>query len=279
MLEYITKKGKKLKKFQGKSSLLKKNKSVEYAKEVKPVADPSTKRYSFHDEWNWFYLPYKTIKGKEYYSLGHGGYIKAVNVDSINDNYLYTNEIKATTIANSPTTKVAPLYDTKNNKIKKTLEIGKKIILDKQSESTDFTEMGDGYDGLTTYYRIKGTNNFIEKSFLKLGSKALLPTFSNFMHVAAKKDTHDYTAQGELFTPDDVEYNQHIKKGTDLVVTAATYVWIKSESKTELLYKLAPTSDFSAIYNQPKGYIKAKDFKYVAGKKLQPLNTFSEINQ
>ena len=46
---------------------------------------------------NWYYLPYKKIKGKEYYNIDHGGYIKAVNVDSINGNKSFTNYATVTT--------------------------------------------------------------------------------------------------------------------------------------------------------------------------------------
>ena len=40
---------------------------------------------------NWFYLPHKTIKGKQYYNIGHGVYIKAVNVRSIDGYILCVN--------------------------------------------------------------------------------------------------------------------------------------------------------------------------------------------
>lgn len=36
------------------------------------------------------YLQYKVIKGKEYYCVGYGGYIKVINVDKINQEYLVT---------------------------------------------------------------------------------------------------------------------------------------------------------------------------------------------
>ena len=96
------KKGRKKYSYLKTNGLLKKGASVRYAGKIKALSDPDTKRYSFNDkDMNWYYLPYKTIKGKQYYNIGHGGYIKAVNVDSINGNKLFTN-YATVTIASSP---------------------------------------------------------------------------------------------------------------------------------------------------------------------------------
>ena len=79
------KKGKKKYSYLKTNGLLKKGALVRYVGKIKALSDPDTKRYSFNDkDMNWYYLPYKTIKGKQYYNIGHGGYIKAINVDSIN---------------------------------------------------------------------------------------------------------------------------------------------------------------------------------------------------
>ena len=86
------KKGKKKYSYLKTNELLKKGASVRYVGKIKALSDPDTKRYSFNDkDMNWYYLPYKTIKGKQYYNIGHGGCIKVINVESINGNKLFTN--------------------------------------------------------------------------------------------------------------------------------------------------------------------------------------------
>ena len=83
------KKGKKVYSYFRTNGLLQKGSSIQYAGKVQTTTDAMAERYSFHDiNWNWFYLPYVTIKGKEYYNIGHGGYIKVINVAKINGNDL-----------------------------------------------------------------------------------------------------------------------------------------------------------------------------------------------
>ena len=96
------KKGKKKYSYLKTNGLLKKGASVRYVGKIKALSDPDTKRYSFNNyDMNWFYLPYKTIKGKQYYNIGHGGYIKAVNVRSI-DGYILCVNYDTVRIASIP---------------------------------------------------------------------------------------------------------------------------------------------------------------------------------
>ncbi|WEV44194.1 SLAP domain-containing protein [Lactobacillus sp. ESL0684] len=260
------KKGKKLKKFQGKSSLLKKNKSVEYAKEVKPITDPSAKRYSFHDdEWNWFYLPYKTIKGKEYYSLGHGGYIKAVNVDKVNGNFLYINEVNATTETFGGFLKIK-LYDSHGKQINKYLKSGKKIILDRKANIDDFDEMIDYSNGSEYFYRIKEKDEFISFKNVKLKLRQPLHLFSNYAHVLFKNDSYVYTEKGVRF---DSNLNKpRFKKNSEVIATQVKDIRIKEENKVEQCYQL----EQSYTSGEGIGFVKVSDTRLIGGRDILSSN-------
>ncbi|MDF7638457.1 hypothetical protein PT285_03280 [Lactobacillus sp. ESL0791] len=112
--------------------LLKQKKTIKVTRKISPITDPKTKHYSFHDDvWNWFYLPYKTINGQEYYSIGHGGYIKAVNVNTVNKQELLTNQVTIKLTKKMFDKKnMINIYDATSDQTKpKHFKLGQKVIL------------------------------------------------------------------------------------------------------------------------------------------------------
>ncbi|RMC50778.1 hypothetical protein F5ESL0225_04075 [Lactobacillus sp. ESL0225] len=80
------KKGRRLKKYCGSwsNTHLRKGTNVQYSGTVQPIEKDSKQYYLLNDDnYNQSWLPYKKIKGKYYYSIGHGGYINAANVNEI----------------------------------------------------------------------------------------------------------------------------------------------------------------------------------------------------
>ncbi|WEV71147.1 hypothetical protein OZY43_01535 [Lactobacillus sp. ESL0785] len=286
--------GQKLWSYLGKSSLIT-AKSIKIAKQVASVTDPATKRYSFHDQnWDWFYLPYKLIKGNVFYSIGHGGYIKAANVTKINGQELLANQAAIKLTKNMFDDKKADtilVYDAdQGKKVARHFTPGQKVTVDASVDGED-----EGYqidEGYSIMYRIKGSNQFLTEDFddgdvlTAVYSKkdlALLPC-SKYMKIQLTKDTDFYTYRGEPATESVVPNSNLIivpdntpnsvvqvitdKKGTTEYATKAVYLNLPGQAKPELFYQVN-----SALRDGSHGLIKAADTKYMYGIKLTPINT------
>lgn len=261
------KKGQKRYSYLGCNGLLKNGSEVKYAGTVEAINNPDVKRYSFHDnDWNWLYLPYKIIKGKEYFSIGHGGYIKAVNVGAINGQPLYTDGITTTTKAWSSQTNV-PVYDNQGNKTSKKLKIGQKVALDRQANIFDLTEKGDGYNGGTNFYRLKGSNDFINRNNVK-NVKHFLPEYTNYTRVLFVNDAYLYNTKGEKIIEKDNKPLYH--KGDGVTVTSMVNITDKVTGETVPFYRLADQYLNIDQKRSNECYIKASDTKIMWGKQLEP---------
>lgn len=252
------KKGKKVYSYLRANGLLQKGSSIQYAGKVQTTTDAMAERYSFHDiNWNWFYLPYVTIKGKEYYNIGHGGYIKVVNVAKINGNDLYTNEASVTTKLWSTQTKI-PLYDNQGKQLDKYLSGGQKIVLDKETNSEEFgPKRINTPPAIQKLYRIRGTDEFIGNVYIKTTPRQLLPFYSVFTQVYAVNDAKYYDKDGKAFT------GTLLRKGTSVSVSTAIKIINPDSKKEELYYQQA---------DNPRCFFKASDIKYLAGPKLSEPN-------
>lgn len=252
------KKGKKVYSYLRANGLLQKGSSIQYAGKVQTTTDAMAERYSFHDiNWNWFYLPYVTIKGKEYYNIGHGGYIKVVNVAKINGNDLYTNEASVTTKLWSTQTKI-PLYDNQGKQLDKYLSGGQKIVLDKETNSEEFgPKRINTPPAIQKLYRIKGTDEFIGNVYIKTTPRQLLPFYSVFTQVYAVNDAKYYDKDGKAFT------GTLLQKGPSVSVSTAIKIINSDSKKEELYYQQA---------DNPRCFFKASDIKYLAGPKLSEPN-------
>ncbi|WEV41033.1 SLAP domain-containing protein [Lactobacillus sp. ESL0681] len=276
------KKGQKLWYYQGSSALISSKKTVKAAKKIKSITDPYSKQYSFHDnEWNWFYLPYKVIKGQEYYSIGHGGYIKAANVDTVNKQELMTNRvtIKLTKkmLDEKNTIKV---YDaTSDQKQPVHFKLGQKVTFDAQVDGNN--DWGTFRTDSGTYYllRIKGTDKYFVEEYDEDGdsltptytTKNLLP-YAKYEQVAVIANTPLYNENGELAK----EHTNHgqrkvtLKKGNSTYgVTKELYLRLPGQSKAELFYQFQDGWATWDAYN----LVKAADVKYAYGPRLQIVNT------
>lgn len=246
------KKGQKLYSYQRSNGLLKKGATVSYVDKPQTIADPDTVRYSFHDDdWNWFYLPYKTIKGQEYYSIGHGGYVKAANVDKINGNSLYTNS--EAIVTKKWSLESVLLYDGHGNLLSKRLQAGQKLILDRKSTINEFgKELSHIPPVVRNMYRIKGTDEFIRDCDIKTTIRHELPFYSVYTQVYLLKDAPYYDKDGK-------ELSHALPKGTDVSIAKAFKITNVKEKNEELFYQLG---------NNPRCFVKASDVKYLAGPKL-----------
>ncbi len=166
------KNGKRLKKYQGSKSntLIRKGTAVNYVGKINemPNTDKDMPKFYYFNNYiqresdKMLWVSYKTIKGKQYYNIGSGGYIKAANIGYINGKELFTAE--ATVTLGTPDYGRRSEYYVWNSKGQFTHEVfpyrkGQKIIVDRVTIGED----GDG----EMIYRVKGTDKYIAQSDLK----------------------------------------------------------------------------------------------------------------
>ena len=251
------KKGQKKYSYLKSNGLLKKGSTVQYASKIKSVANVTTKRYSFHDDdWNWFYLPYKTIKGKEYYSIGHGGYIKAINVDKINGNDLYTNEVTVTAqiwMIN----KTVPLYDNHGKLPQKySLKNGKKVVVDQMAAVDDFGRDLQTPPVVRNLYRIKGTSEFICDNTIKSPVRQKLPLYSVYTQACFVKSAPYYDENAKV-------EKRSSQKGEMVRLSKAVKIINANTHKEELFYE---------VIGGKGHFVKATDVKYLTGPLLPKID-------
>ena len=271
------KKGKKKYSYLKTNGLLKKGALVRYVGKIKALSDPDTKRYSFNDkDMNWYYLPYKTIKGKQYYNIGHGGYIKAINVDSINGNKLFTN-YATVTIASSPFSSdkdftKANLVNNKGEFTDKYVKKGTKLVVDRRSNREELagTTKIDMLDNgvVLEVFRIKNNKKlFVLRDDLKTQPRQQLIPYTNIMHIKFVSDAYLYNTKGEF--ADRIKF----RLGDNTSVTGLRYIWIPADKKAELFYEVLNSPARSEECN----FVKVSTAKYLFGKHLKPSNTAADV--
>ncbi|MCO6528277.1 MAG: SLAP domain-containing protein [Lactobacillus sp.] len=273
--------GQKLYSYQGSNGLLKKGATVKYADQVKAITNPDTKRYSFHKEnfQDWFYLPYKTIKGQEYYSIGHGGYIKAANVQEIDSYSLYTNyaTVRLAKITESGVGRSnnARIINSQGNFTNKYIKKDSKIVIDRTSDrvslagSMDILGLSNSY---MEVFRLKNNKQqFVLRADIKKSSiprQVILP-YSNFTSVRIIRKSPIYNIHG---IQDSDSAFPTIAEGHETDVKSLRYIWVPSLNKAELFY------EGTEFYKDAEfKYIKASDVEYLFGKHLTPVNTATDV--
>ena len=223
------------------------------------------------DNYNQSWLPYKEIKGRCYYNIGAGGYIKAVNVSQIAGKSLYTSEA---------TVKI------KYYKDRKPYSIGtgkdKTIIKNNKIFKVDrITAVSDDPENVTSY-RISGTTDaFLSVRAVKEKVRQKLKIYTAFTHVKFLQPAKTYNIHGTLrnissdhstFLKDDIYPVENL-----------IYLWVPSENKAELFYLLKYSWEpfnarsfanyYSPSYGDGLVYVKASDTMYFTGPYLKPRNT------
>ena len=275
------KNGKRLRSYRGskKNTNLYKWHSIKYTGTLQPITNDSKQYYCLNDDnYSQFWLPYQTIKGVQYYNIGAGGYIKAANVDQIDGKPVYTADANITVKthwANNPTKVVET---TTGEKIK----VGKKITVDR------VTSMYDG-NSRSRLYRIKGTtNDFISDVYVKVLPRQQLKIYTENSCVIFANNADAYNIQGEKQANKTQNIGTAFIKGDAIPVNELLYIWVPSENKAELFYRIEDSSNGTDQYgndlfletkdSQPSlYYVKASDVKYLSGPRLtKPENTPEE---
>ncbi|MDF7638069.1 SLAP domain-containing protein [Lactobacillus sp. ESL0791] len=277
------KKGQKLSSYQRSNGLLKKGKTVKYAAKAQAIIDPSTQRYSFHDdEWNWFYLPYKTIKGKEYYSIGNGGYIKAANVDSVDNNELFINQVTAT-VKDKFKGKLTVLNNDERA-INSDIKIGNKFIINREIDPSDLLTRSDGD---TSLYGIKSnTDSYIPSYEVKIKRRHPLLPYSNCMKLLITNPTNYYTEDGTVFTREVDPSKEAIigdaskekftttpalAKGNQIAADKEVYIYVPEDQKKEKFYEVY--NNAKTLNDNTTLFVKVADTKYIYGLQIKNIDS------
>ncbi|MDE7056988.1 MAG: serine protease, partial [Lactobacillus sp.] len=130
-------------------------------------------------------------------------------------------------------------------------------------------------------YRVKGTNHYVYRKDLKTRVNQRLEDLSGVTHIRFNSDTKIYTGNGELKTKTpNTSTRIDFNKGQSAEVDRLLYLWVPSENKAELFYRLKSDyiqtgSTYSASDNS--GFVKASDVDYDYGPQMiDPENTASE---
>ncbi|GFP00171.1 SLAP domain-containing protein [Lactobacillus helveticus] len=161
------KNGKRLKKYQGSKSntLIRKGTAANYVGKLNemPNTDKNLPKFYYFntgiqrtaDKIIW--PSYRTVKGKQYYNIGNGGYIKASNIKFINGKLLYASEA---TITMGKSLHKNGKYLVHNSEGKLT---NKRISLKEGQKITVDRMLMNG----RSCWRMKGTNDYLWGSEIK----------------------------------------------------------------------------------------------------------------
>lgn len=152
---------KRLSTYQGSraNTLIRKGTAVNYVGKLNemPNTDKNMPKFYYFNKaiqrlsYKMLWPTYRTIKGKQYYNIGDGGYIKAINIGYINGVLLRASEVTVT-IGKAWSDDGKYYARTSKGKVTKTVlpfKEGQKIIVDRKLISG------------RTFWRIKGSNKYI----------------------------------------------------------------------------------------------------------------------
>ena len=213
--------GQRLKNFHGNKKLYWGH-SIKYVGKTQPIDIDSKKYYLLNDDnYHQSWLPYRTIKGNQYYSLGKGGYVKAANVGQIDNQPLYISMATVALKSFSGLKEISAINSSqkfKNNQ---------KVTIDR------ITKIYSG-NQLFPYYRLKGTNTFINKgNIINLPRQKFL-TYTKSTHVITLGNTDVYNIEGKQRNLNTNPFS----KGDNIPVSELLYIWLPDKGKAELFYRL-----------------------------------------
>ncbi|WP_289761737.1 SLAP domain-containing protein [Lactobacillus intestinalis] len=222
------------------------------------------------------FASYKNIKGKAYFQIGKNAYVRVVNVGQVNGHPLYAKYMNVTVSPkNLPQKRGQYVYDSDNNIIKGVyFKPNQKLTIDGQKYVINGNHVN-------IIYRVKGTNHYVYRKDLKTRVNQRLEDLSGVTHIRFNSDTKIYTGNGELKTKTpNTSTRIDFNKGQSAEVDRLLYLWVPSENKAELFYRLKSSyiqtgSTYSSSDNA--GFVKASDVDYDYGPQMvDPENTVSE---
>lgn len=262
-------KGKRLSTFKGKRAYYKAKQTL---KANLVTTDDSD--YYTYQKGKKIYLKVYTIKGKKYLNVG-GGYININNIGYIDNMPFYVDQDVRIQV-----TKTTHTVDQNGNTNDQVIKKGTTLTADGLGEIPGGGWIDSGVP--VEYYRIKGTNNFIESDYAKLLSpvqtdKDFTDLFPNKVQVNGKQ-TSLYTVNGKNAFPNETTFSY-----SSFNVDSAMYIYLPDEKKTELLYHITDASfnlyntetkkDSNGMTNPGNLFIKASALDLTSGSAPKAINT------
>ncbi|RVU69941.1 MULTISPECIES: SLAP domain-containing protein [Lactobacillus] len=214
------------------------------------------------------YLPYKTIKGKQYYQIGKNQYINAMNVGKIAGDEVTVNQPVTLKISKNSAIYAFSAGDAKKTKVK-AYKKGQKVTVDYIVSDYYFGESEEN-----GYYHIKGKGNeFIYGGNIKT---RLQLRYYDWSEYETMRTSATVKAKQELTV---YNLNRHkssttIASGTEFNVDQLRCIYLPSENKAELFYHLTDRSINKTDVGN--GFVKASDVTYLKNAKLKAVNTAAE---
>lgn len=233
------------------------------------------KKYYFKDSLgNEKLAPYKIIKGKAYFQVGKNAYIRVVNVSNIGNYNLYATNVSVTVSSKYASRNGQPAYDSNGRFIKNTyFKSNSKLTLDAEKYIT----VGNS---VVTFYRVKGTDKFVSEQNIS-SVRQRLTYLEDTTNVLTNRATKLYTANGKVKTKEAHTTTMvDLHKNYPLNVDESVYLWVPSENKAELFYRVnSAWRQTGDDYTQSDlaGYVKASDVDYDYGAKFpDSVNTAND---
>lgn len=206
------------------------------------------------------YTGTKKIKGKEYFNLGKGQYVKTANAKPVKKNTSETKSTDKQTYIKLAANSV--VYNEKGE----APETNKQIL----EKGTEYEVSKAKKINGKWFYQV-GANQWIKADNAYISSGKAIITDPNYVEpkptskvdenatiVTLKTNASTYNSNGGLIS------SNAFSQGQSLRVSALVWIWVPSENQAVQFYKIASDS---------KSYIKLSDVSLISGKQLSPTNT------
>lgn len=272
------KKGQRIYQFKGKTAYFKKGATLSF-----PIRTTNEKtHYYFNAKDGKIYLQTTKIKGKQYASVGNGGYINLSNIGAISNSLLLTDKNVRVKI-----TKDTRVLNSQGQASDTVIKKGTIITADGHGAIPGGDWIDDGVPQL--YYRIMGTNQYLEddnatllsqvqngNAFEKLFTPQAMP--KNAEVGSATNGTSYYDVNGQDMFPGLKSFQYET-----FTIGGAYYLWNAKDNKAELFYYVGSGTNpmslsGSSSKQTPTGalFIKASDVNLTQGIAPEPANTEAE---
>lgn len=210
------------------------------------------------------YLGTKKIKGKNYYNLGKGQYVKTANAKVVKKSTNVVNPADEDTYVR--TVRNSIIYDENGNNVNSPSQL---VIKGTDSRVLSAKKIGDKW-----YYEV-GEDQWIKAVNAYVVSGPTLIKDSNYKEpkpitntndtiVTLRKDAPTYNSKGKVVA------NNSFASGYSLRVSKLVWIWVPSENQPVEFYKIA--SDSSS-------YVRVSDVDLISGVQLTPINTSEEARE
>lgn len=212
------------------------------------------------------YVGTKTIKGKKYYNLGKGQYIKASNVvtpeeDAPVKEDTYIKLIKNSIIYNEDGEK--PSDSTTLSKGAEYIALDAKEINGKWYYQIGTTDVGTQWIRAINAIVESGPKLITDPDFVEPTDPAT-KTPTDGTVITLKNPAQAYNSKGAPIV------NNTFNQGYSLRVNSMVWIWVPAEKQAVEFYKIDSASD---------AYIKASDVSEINGAPLNPTNTEEQAKQ